>query len=277
MSRVAKLLVVMATLAVTLWAAQALLAASTDYVLVAGITEGPDPIPRVIWVPVDRLYPGMQLEPDRSDGRPDVSLDPAGRAVVAWAYRSAAGHEVAVLRWDRTSWGPVRFVTSSPAVELDPRAFVAPGDSLHVVWWVEGPTDRVYYLQPQGGGPGFPQMVASDARRPSVVVAGGEVLLAYERDAAPGRREIVLASRGVLGTFRATPLFEVPYGGALDVVLHYEKGRTWLDWKSGSGVMAYSERVGTSWTAPVTLPWSDPSWAGSEDVRRQIRQIVLPR
>jgi hypothetical protein len=244
-------------------------------VVVVGITEGPDPIPRVIWGPADRVYPAPSLAPGRSDGRPDISFDPAGRPVVAWSYRSSAGEDVALLRWSGTAWGPVQLVTSGAAVERDPRAFAGPGDVAHVVWWVQDTPDRVFYLQSGGGGFGSVQLAATDARRPSVALAGTEVLLAYERTISAARQQIVLATRGPLGGFRTTPLFEVAHAGPVDVVLHFEDGRLWMDWKASPTAMAWSEYGGTTWSAPATLPWDDPSWSGTEDVRQEIREIVL--
>ena len=253
-----------------------LLAESGPSSLVVGITEGPDPIPRVIWEPNGRIYPGAILGEGRSDGRPDVSLDPAGNPVVAWSYKDGEDTDVALLRWLGEGWSPVDFVTSGSAVELDPRAFVSFGGIQHVVWWLDSPSERVFYVQGQPPrGFGYPELVGREGRRPSVAVLGAAVLVAYERSSAGGSQEIVLASRDALGGFTVQTLFEVEREEPLDVVLHAAGDQLWMDWKSSESEMAFSERVDGVWSTPILVPWADTSWAGSEELRSAIRKLVL--
>ncbi len=244
-------------------------------VLVAGITEGPDPIPQIFWGGVDRIYPPMDLPPDRSDGRPDVTRDPAGHPVVAWAYKLRGDHDVALLRWSGSAWLPVELVARTAADEIDPRAFASPSGQIHVVWWVPGSPERVDYAQGRPGSFGNPRTVAAGARRPSVTQWGPTVLVAFERDLGPGRQQIAVASAGVGGSFVEAPVLEVQRGEPLDVVLHQEAGQLWMDWKSSAAEMAYSKYSRGRWSEPVAVPWSNPTWAGSEDVRKAIRDLVL--
>lgn len=243
--------------------------------LVASITEGPDPIPRVIWAPTDRIYPEIPTVPGRDDGRPDVFRDAAGNVIVTWAYRDGADYDVALLRWNGLAWAPVEFVTAGGSDEIDPRAAAGPGGQLHVVWWVAGPAERVYHAQGPPGALGYRQLVATDARRPAVAVVNGAPIIAWERTSGDGRQQIVVASRGFGGTFLPAPLFEVERSEPLDVALHYEGGVLWMDWKASDTEMAYSKRVRGLWTAPITVPWQEPTWEGSEEIRRDIRRIVL--
>lgn len=244
-------------------------------VLIAGITEGPDPIPQIIWVPLDHVYPPIDLPQGRCDGRPDVTKGPAGHPVVTWAYKLRSDSDVALLRWDGSAWAPVEFVVATSANEIDPRAFTSLSGQIHVVFWVPGSPERVYYAQGRPGAFGNPRTVASGARRPSVTQWGGSVLVAFERDLGPGRQQIAVASASLGGSFVETPLFEVERSEPLDVVLHQEGGQLWMDWKSAAAEMAYSKNAKGLWSEPVAVPWNDPTWAGSEDVRKTIRDLVL--
>ena len=61
-------------------------------VLILGITEGPDPIPQVLWEPVREVDPILFLNPDgapRGDGRPDIAFAPdTGWPHVVWSYNA---------------------------------------------------------------------------------------------------------------------------------------------------------------------------------------------
>ncbi len=247
--------------------------ADDQHVLVVAITEGPDPIPQIIWAAPDGIWPPIAVDPGRADGRPHIAHDGSG-PVVVWAYRSGGDHDVALLRWTGAAWAPLEIVAGGPANEIDPRAFVTSSGLIHAVWWVPHPTPVVQYAQGRPGTFGYRQSVAIAARRPSVVQWLGSVLVAFERDAAAGQ-QIVLATRGGVGGFTQSPLFQVARTEPLDVVLHAEGGVLWMDWKASDTEMAYSIAAGATWSSPVTVPWHDPSWAGTEEVRATIRQIVL--
>ena len=242
---------------------------------VAGITEGPDPIPHVLWGPIDGFFPGLDLGPGRSDGRPDITKDPQGNPVITWAYRQGIAQNVALLRWGGSAWLPVEFVTSGITVRLEPRIYATSSQYFHVVWWVAGATDRVYHTQGRSGSFAYARIVAENARRPSVLQAGLNVYVVYERAAGSGTQEIVVAIRSLAGSYVANPIFLVDRAGPLDIVIHEDTGRIWMDWKTSDAEMAFSTLVNGMWLAPVTVPWDDSSWAGSEATRARIREIVL--
>jgi len=246
-----------------------------DDVLVAGITEGPDPIPQIIWADAGTLYPSMDVPSGRSDGRPDVTDDPEGNPVVTWAYRNGADHDVALLLWGGDSWNPIEFVTSGSSNEIDPRASVDSTGQFDVVWWVPGAVDTVFHVRGKPGSFGHPRAVAVGGRRPAVASFGGTTLLAYERDAKPGTKEIVLVSAGIGGSYASSPLFVVAHAGPLDVALHHEDGRLWMDWRASGSSMAYSSSTDGRWSPPAAVPSTDPTWSGTQQVRSAIRQLVL--
>jgi len=249
--------------------------ADDDCALVAGITEGPDPIPHVVWAPIDTFFPSIDLGPGRSDGRPDITEDPHGNPVITWARRQGIAQNIALLRWDGSDWFPVEFVTSGITERKDPRSHAKSSEYFHVVWWVAGATDRVYHTAGRPGAFGSARIVAENARRPSVIQSGMSVYVVYERATVPGSQEIVVATRSPAGSYLETPLFAVQRLGPLDIVIHEVRGRIWMDWKSSDNQMSYTTLVDGVWRAPEVVSWNDPSWAGSEATRVKIRDIVL--
>jgi hypothetical protein len=249
--------------------------ADDDCALVAGITEGPDPIPHVVWAPIDTFFPSIDLGPGRSDGRPDITEDSEGNPVITWIRRQGIARNVALLRWDGSAWLPVEFVTSGITERKDPRSQSKSADYFHVVWWVSGAIDRVYHTQGRPGAFGPARIVAEDARRPSVLQVGMSVYVAYERTTFSGTQEVVVAVRSPGDAYLATPLFAVQRVGPLDIVIHEDGGRIWMDWKSSDTQMSYSTLADGVWSAPEFVSWNDPSWAGSEATRAKIREIVL--
>jgi hypothetical protein len=245
--------------------------------LVVQITEGPDPIPQSIWDPVGSWDRELTLNSDggiRGDGRPDVA-EGSGAPVVAWSYRGASDHDVALASWTATGW-QTEFLTADRANELDPRVFEAPDGSLHATWWV--PAGDVYYLSNAGGGWGVPTRLTATpslGRRPSVATWRGSVLVAYERDAGPGVQEVVCALVAPDGLSTPFGTFSVARTQPLDAILHVSGARLWLDWKQSATEMAYSERGDRNWSQPATVSWTDPSWLGEREARARVRKIVL--
>lgn len=242
--------------------------------IVAGITEGPDPIPQVFWLPGDNIYPSIDTGPLRSDGRPHMTLDPDSHPVVTWAYREGIKRDIALLRWTGARWDGPHFVTHSFIEELDPRAFVSFFDLYHVVWWIDGSTEKVYYTSGHPGEYGYSRIVAN-GRRPSVVQWGSSVLVAFERDAGGTQQEIVIATKDMTGQFSLSPIFQVPRSEPLDVVLHLEENQLWMDWIASDSEMAYSTNVNGFWTTPILVPLTSQTWAETEAIRQSIRQLVI--
>jgi len=247
------------------------LAASGASVLVLGITEGPDPVPQVLWVPAGALG---QVDPAVDDGCPDLAfLGP--QLTVVWSTLDGLDYDIALARWNGKAWDPEQALATGGGNERDPRAFVDAGGT-RVTWWV-AEDESVRLVRSQGLGFGAPEFVTAPGvtgRRPSVAVWAADELVSWERAAGVGQ-QIVLARREPGGTFAAQVLFDVARTKPLDAKLHVEQGRLWIDWKQSDTQFAYSERKGSQWTAPLAVPWNDPSWAGEERTRAFIRGLVL--
>lgn len=254
--------------------------------LVMGITEDPDPFPPLGWHPYRDIPDSRALNPggaDREDGRPDIFWRvESGWPVVVWAYRAGTDFDVAYSEWDGTSWTEVDFLTSTTHDELDPRVSVEIDGTVHVVWWEPGPTDHVYLSTRSPGSTVWsaPVQVSSEetgGRRPSVVVVGGVLRVAYERecDEPEAAQEIAVARREAGGGFSIEVVAQTQRETRLDAILHLEEDLLWVDWKQGAGELGYAESGGSGWTSPRTEPWVDSSWVGVEDIRRVIRRRVL--
>jgi hypothetical protein len=227
------------------------------------ITEGPDPIPHApTGSDSDCGVPGAD-DTGRDDGRPDLVVDPTtGGPIVVWAYDAVIDHDIAVGEWTgddcRLSLG---FLTSSLVDELDPRVFVDRDGTAYVVWWEAGLPERVLLSYRLAGSRywEFPSEIATGGRRPAVVVHNGQLLVAYERDAADGQ-EIVLAVPGESG-YDLEVVATTTRSAGLDVVMHSAAGRLWVEWKHSDTELAYSQRVSARWTTPTIVPRTNRSLA----------------
>jgi len=65
--------------------------------------------------------------------------------------------------------------------------------------------------------------------------------------------------------------------GALGVEIHIDAGRLWLDWKQSRQELGYAEWVDGNWSEVTTVPWDNRSWAGEQEARRSIRDLLLSR
>lgn len=246
-------------------------------VLVLGIIEGPDPIPQVLWQPVRDIDPELILNPEgavRGDGRPDITFDPAtGWPHVVWAYANGTDHDIAYSRWNGSGWLEPEFLTSDTADQIDPRIHID-GETIYVVWCEAGP-DAIWLTSRTGDGAWEPPDQVYTGMRPSVVTWGGTILVASERSDGQGGKEIFLSSSQGQGSFHTEPVNSNPVNVPLDVILHSEQGKLWMDWRRSADEFAYSEFDGADWRPPATVPWTDGSWVTIEEVRLVIRGIVL--
>lgn len=252
-----------------------------------GITDGVDPIPQ-IWLRVRRGVnaawtlnaPGVA----RGDGGPHIAHRPNGWPVVVWAYNNDSSFDVALSQWDGSGWSPIEFLTSSLEDEIDPRVFVRPDGTLYVTWWVNAPDQRVMLATVPAPSADLEPMqiqrispLGEPGRRPSVAMFGGQLWVAYERDAAAEvfhPMEVVV--RRVDGNSVITEhVAAADRSDPLDAMLHVNLTvdgamYMWLDWKSGTDVMSFSRLQQSGWQAAQTHSWPDESWVGEETARKQI-------
>ena len=151
-----------------------------------------------------------------------------------------------------------------------------------MAWWVDGEPDRVWLAERQPGQAlwAVPIPVSGldeSARRPSVVVHEGAVIVTYERTSPldDTLAEVVMARADTNGDFTRAVLATTSSAGRLDPMLHSRPGRLWVDWKNGAGEFGYAIASpslvleGTS-----TVPWTDPTWIGAEQVRLRIESLL---
>jgi hypothetical protein len=194
---------------------------------------------------------------------------------VVWAYNNGTDFDVAYSRWNGVGWTPTEILASSVLDEVDPSIHVA-GGSLRVVWWVEQ-TRAVWLLsQTRSGAWGVPERVNGlSGMRPSAVTWEGAVLVASEADDGQGGRQILLSTRLGQDLFDTESLASTPEDRPLDIELHVEQGKLWMDWKHSSSEFAYSEFDDGEWDPTSTLPWAEHSWVAVEEMRLAVRNLVV--
>jgi hypothetical protein len=254
--------------------------------IMAAIIEDPDPVGVTIWELVDLDSDCLVLNPDgavRGDGRPDIAVSfDLNRLLASWAWNAGTDYDIVVTEWRDGALSEPVFLTSEAHDEIDPRVFIEADGSAHVTWWTPAPDERVFVASrpAESSTWGLPEQVTPtgvSGRRPSVVVRGGVMRVAYESGASgPGMSQsVVVARRDGGGGFTTEWSVETARSEQLDPQLHLEDGRLWLDWKHESGEFGRAEASETGWSLEATEPWNDPSWVGVESVRRAIRDRVL--
>ncbi|MCP3977852.1 MAG: hypothetical protein GY716_00785 [bacterium] len=246
------------------------------------ITDDPNPVG--VWT-LHRAVPlGRTLNPDgdvRIDGRPDVFIRADSGPTAVWSYNAGTDGDIAFSEWDGTQWTVTEFLTSSATNDLDPRLFVEPDGTVHVVWWT-GDTDDVFLATRPAttgawGTPGLVTPGPERGRRPSVVVSAGTILLTYERDsdAVGMAQEVVVATHTGGDTFDVEIVATTPNPGALESIIHAVAGKQWIDWIHGEQVLGCVEKDGPEWSPPFSQPANGSGWIGIEEVRREFRVGVL--
>lgn len=255
-----------------------------DTLILGTITEDSDPVG--IWLQYRPVSSNQVLNADgdaRGDGRPDIVWKQDSSPVAVWAYNVGGDFDIAFSEWDGAQWTATAFLTSSTDDERDPRLFVEPDGTTHVVWWTAGSSDEVYLATRQAGEPNWDMPVlvtagSESGRRPSVATFDGELVVVYERDSLSPEmaQDIVVATRQLGGAFAFATIGTTARTEPLDVLVHSEPGHLWADWKHEAGEFGYAERQsGGGWDGLGPEPWVDPSWVGVEETRKAIRNQVL--
>ena len=247
------------------------------------ITEGPDPIPQVIWDPVREVDPLLFLNPDggaRGDGRPDAAFHPdTNWPHVVWAFDAGTDRRIAYSAWIGAKWSPTVLLTSTVADDTDPRIYISASGTVYVVWW-DANLERVWMSTllvgiSTWGDPEPVTGVVDSGRRPSILEWDGTVLTAYERDSTRSGQDVVVATRISEGVYTTETVSTSSSEAPLNVILHDEDGVLWADWRHSDSEYAYSVYANGTWGERVTLPWIAESWTQSEEVRQVIRGVVL--
>jgi hypothetical protein len=261
---------------------QAEISTSSDqliaYVLVLGMTQEPDPITSAIW---HQLLPESDpLNPEgwvRLDGPPSIQLSLNGHnPVVVWAYNNGIESDIAFSSWDGIQWAEIEFLTSSTNNELDPRLYLSDNGDYHVAYWVEE-TEEIYVISRSAGSQFWdtPELITSAGRHPSIIFDKDVRLIAYERDGATGGQEIVV-NRWDDGVTTEQVIATTAYTGTLNLILHGNMNRIWLDWIHEEDLLGYTQYFEGSWgVSPRHVPWLDHSWIGAEDARRAVQFEIM--
>jgi hypothetical protein len=249
--------------------------------IVLAIIEDPDPVPTAVWEIVREGTSGeiLNLEgSQRGDGPPDVYFNSqTGRPVVTWAYRTAGDHDIVINEWMGDGWSENDFITSSTINEVDPRVHVDAAGRAYVVWWTDDLSQEVMLSEREANSQHWtdPLPVTATGRRPSVLRADGQTLVAFERDRDGGGQEIVVATISEGGGIGFQTVATTSRTFPLDVMLHQAGDVLWVDWKHSENAFGYSIRTEEGWTERIRLPWSDKTWVGAEEMRKIVRMEVL--
>jgi hypothetical protein len=206
------------------------------------IDDGPDPISG-IWLSLGGPSASRAvLNPEgatNGDGMPSVAFSPVlGMAAVAWAKNSPNGFDVVISRYDGTDWTVPQVVVGAPGVnELDPELLVGPDGSLHLFYWVDGSSPRVFYTSAPAGSINWstPIPVSPPGQvtlRPAGAFFGGVLRVVYEvHEFGYGNspRQVVIA-RYESGTFITEVVAMTNYTGEVRPQVHSHGGKLWVDW-----------------------------------------------
>jgi len=253
------------------------------YILILTIIEDPDPIPSISWELIGEWEGGggKPLNPGgdaRGDGRPDVAIDPStGWPLVSWAYWAGTDYDIAYSEWEGEDWSDIAFITADVENQLDPRSHIDDAGRVRTVWWESVQAGKIYLaVREQGGTAWSPaQLVQQPGRRPSVVPDGDDLLVAFEVDGPQLTQRVKVLTLLAGGGSHEETLATTDRLDCLDVIVHEAGGVFWADWKHSDQLFAYSVRGAEGWGDPVTLPWTDHSWLGEEELRQIIRSEVL--
>lgn len=256
----------------------------SGFILLGG---GDDPFP---W-PIIRahLIPAHFLNPsgnENGDGLPAFAIDPVtGFPEVVWAWNDGNDHEIVYSRWDGVQWTVMELLTNNGANDLDPAITIHSDGMRRITWWRAGNPAHVWYLEKPAPGPWSGEervtAVVEQGSRPGIAFSSGPVRVAFQ---APGPSETEVAVSERLGSWEkqiiATTAYQGPAGnGDIDVQIHAQGSRCWVDWVHGEGTMGYAVFSAGNWGTPQFEPYS-PSGGDSETTAREmarvrIRNVVL--
>jgi hypothetical protein len=187
------------------------------------------------------------------DGLPTLLSNPAtGLIAAAWARNSASGFDVVVSQLTGGSWSAPQVVVGSSSDELDPNLVLDPDGSVHLFYWVEGPTRQVFEITAPAdlsswSSPVLVSQPTESACRPAGAFYNGVLHVAYEvHNFGNGNspRQVVLA-RFESGTFTPEVIAMTNNLGDVYPQVHSLAGRLWVDWvddeaEDGSGEIAWT-------------------------------------
>ena len=232
--------------------------------------DTPDPFPWGAALGNGRGAP-LNLDGDqRGDMWPDFGINPVTReAEVVWAFNDGSDYEIAFARTESGHWGPITLLTANTQRDVDARLAFAPATGgTYVTFWTTDGTPTVKLIARSSPAaawsPAEPVSTgAAPARLPAVLVAGTDVLVGYEEDAAAGGRDLVLASRAASsapGTpFLRQTIGHTDWGGSAHLILDIAgmDQTVFAAWIQSETEIGYSIFNGVTWEPPQYVPYTD--------------------
>jgi len=207
----------------------------------AGIGDDPDPI-HPVWRVYGQAANRAVLNPTgeaNGDGAPSLLADPStGLVAAAWSRNSANGFDVVLSRFDGTAWAEPQVIAGASGVnELDPQIVAGVDGSVHLFYWIDSPSPRVFYTSAPAGlatwsTPIPVSPLGQVTCRPAGVFFGGQLRVAYEvHEFGYGNtpRQVVIA-RYEGGSFVTEVVAMTSYAGEVRPQAHAHGGRLWVDW-----------------------------------------------
>jgi hypothetical protein len=193
--------------------------------------------------------------PAAVDDDPSVAFLPGPRVLEVWAHDVGGDHDIVFSEREHLGVsGTPRFLTSSPVDERDPAIHAEPPGDVCVVWWENAEPQSVLLRRRPAGSEDWdpPLLVTQHGRRPSVTGAGGDLLIAFERDGMTRGQEIVVASLGRHGrAFRLVVVAETERTEPLDLRFRIRGDRLRLEWIVAPERRAFAELRAGEWTSPA--------------------------
>ena len=207
-----------------------------------------------------------------------MAIDPTtGWPLVSWAYWAGTDYDIAFAEWEGDDWSEIGFITSSVENQLDPRSHIDDEGRVRAIWWEQVQSGKLYLSIREPGETAWssPDLIQQSGRRPSIVLDGEDILVAFEEDGPKGIQRVSVLTLFAGGGSQDDTLAATDRVDPLDVIIHEAQGVFWAEWKQSEDAFAYSVRTAEGWTDPVTVPWTDHSWVGEEELRLIIRTEVL--
>ncbi|MDH3628931.1 MAG: hypothetical protein OEV00_00755 [Acidobacteriota bacterium] len=232
------------------------------------IIEGTDPVgtwTRTIDSPY--LVHLNQNGDANGDGRPAVVHSRnTGRTAVAWASNNGSDFDVVVSVFDNGSWSTPVIVAGGSFDQRDPQLAIDPatGD-LHVVFWEDGTTERVFHASgdPTGQAWSTPTVVSEPgdvAVRPSIAYHQGQQTIAYESHnfGIEGLPKLIVVATNVGGSYSYEMLVGTQRSGSCAIEVHSSNTTIWVEWIDAEGQIGWQRRSGSgSWESTQFESYSD--------------------
>lgn len=215
------------------------------YLLIAGITEEPDPLGAASGPAATGVQVGA--------GTPQV-VTSHGMTVAVWADGIAGNRDIIFSEWRPSGWHQ-QPLTTGGVDEVGPSVTIAADGTIYVAWWEtqEPRRTRVARRDPVTLRWVQPAAYAGmQGSRPSILVQpGGEVLIAYERRPWTGGREVVIRRVPIAGGPVEEVLAKTSREDPLVIQLHLHGSLPYIDWIHRDNLYGYSEFRNGRWGASL--------------------------